>query len=165
VEVEVMAGEANGKVSGWYEKHAAILKEIEANECARLALRTKLAEMKDQVAKFDQRRAELLAQLDEGLGRVKKKQLASNAAGDGFVAFKARKGSAPQKLLSVLDDLGTASSKEIAEELKEFSSSAILGAIQKLRSRGAIETLANGSYALTDAQQKSMRGESSEKAA
>jgi hypothetical protein len=164
----VMASEANGKVSGvsgWYDKHAAILKDIDANECARLALRTKLAEMKEQVAKFDERRAELLAQLDEGLGRVKKKR-GVKPAGDGASSpFRPKKGSATDKLLAVLDELGTATKQEIAEQLRDFSTGAIYQAILKATERGAIEALKDGQYALTDAQQQSMRSESVEKAA
>ncbi len=143
-----------------FDKSAGLLKELCTIERKRLDFMTQRADISATLIKLDERRKELFAELDECLGRAKKKQPPVNGAtGDGsFVPFRPKKGIV-QELLKALDDLGTGTREEIGEELTNYGAGAIWTAIKTCMARGCIEQLKNGSYALTEAQQKAMRAE------
>lgn len=146
-------GNQSQQSSGWLEKHSGILAEIDLATNGLLTIRQKIADLQAEAVKFENVRKELIAELDEGLGRVKKP-----APGE-FRKIKPKSGSATEALLKLLDDIGTASKEEIAEEMKSFSAGAIYQAILKLKEVGAIELLKDGRWGLTEAQQAAMRDE------
>ena len=151
-----MASNGNGKESGWFEKHSDILRQIDTTEQARLKLRAQVAAIGEQLKELDEKHRKLLAELDEGLGR-KKKGAKPKESGTGVMQCRA--GSASGKLLRILDDLGTASRDDLAEQMEGITGPAISSAINRAIAAGAVERLKDGSYALTEPQQAAMRVE------